>query len=195
MLQIFLRDRNPQLVAEWSRRFKGRPEVEVSCGDIFYRAADAVVSPANSYGYMDGGIDLVYLRRFGWSLQERLQAHLRAEHYGELPVGQAAIVPTENAAIPLLISAPTMRVPQPIPNTINVYLAFRAVLAAVLKHNAASSRPISSILVPGLGTGVGQVPAELAARQMKLAHETVIDRAVDTKQYEGQMWYGHVDLL
>ena len=30
--------------------------------------ADAIVSPANSFGFMDGGIDMVYSKRFGWQM-------------------------------------------------------------------------------------------------------------------------------
>jgi O-acetyl-ADP-ribose deacetylase (regulator of RNase III) len=195
MLLIQFRDRNPSLVAEWRRQFNGREEVAASCGDVFDLTADAVVSPANSFGYMDGGIDLVYLNRFGWGLQDRLQAHLRAEHFGELPVGQATIVSTGDPEIPFLISAPTMRVPQPVDDTINVYLAFRAALVAVLKHNASGQRTIGSILVPGLGTGIGRVPFPKAAREMKLAHEAVIDRAVDRDKAGNRMWLGNVELL
>ena len=35
--------------------------LQISCGDIFEGApsADAIVSPANSFGFMDGGIDMV----------------------------------------------------------------------------------------------------------------------------------------
>lgn len=34
---------------------------QISCGDVFKDApaANAIVSPANSFGFMDGGIDLV----------------------------------------------------------------------------------------------------------------------------------------
>lgn len=38
---------------------------------------------------MDGGIDMVYSKHFGWQLQERLQQHLRADYDGELPVVRA----------------------------------------------------------------------------------------------------------
>src|SRR4051794_20152003 len=105
-----LRDRNAALVAEWEKRFAGVPNVEVSHGDIFQGTqADAVVGPANSFGYMDGGIDAVYLGRFGDDLQTRLQTIIRNEHRGELPVGVAIIVPTGDAAMPFMVSAPTMR--------------------------------------------------------------------------------------
>jgi O-acetyl-ADP-ribose deacetylase (regulator of RNase III) len=72
--------------------FRGVASVEVGQGDIFETKADAIVSPANSFGYMDGGIDAVYLERFGAGLQARLQAVLREEHHGELPVGHAVVV-------------------------------------------------------------------------------------------------------
>ena len=67
-----------------------------------------------------------------------------------------------------------MRVPGNIARTVNVYLAFRAALAAVLAHNERSTRPITTLLVPGLGTGVGKVPPTRAAKQMKLAHDAVL---------------------
>jgi hypothetical protein len=68
-----LRDIDPDVVSAWQKYFKGVPNVCISLGEIFERSADAIVSPANSFGYMDGGIDLVYLHRFGWELQTRLQ--------------------------------------------------------------------------------------------------------------------------
>jgi O-acetyl-ADP-ribose deacetylase (regulator of RNase III) len=170
-MRLHLRDRNADLVAAWQREFSGVANVEVSCGDIFDIAADAVVSPANSFGFMDGGIDLVYSRRFGWDLQERLQALLRAEHAGELPVGQAVIVGTLATDIPWLISAPTMRVPADVSGTVNAYLALRAALLAVRCH--ADEPRIETVLCPGLGTAVGRMPAARAARQMAHAWAVV----------------------
>ena len=102
-VRFFLRDINAAVVDTWKRYFEGMPTVEVSRGDIFDLTADAIVSPANSFGYMDGGIDLVYLQRFGWDLQSRLQSHLQEQYDGELPVGQATIVETFDPAMPYLI--------------------------------------------------------------------------------------------
>src|SRR5690242_13595251 len=125
-LTFHLRDIDGDIVQAWKEHFKDVENVQVSKGDIFAMTADAIVSPANSFGYMDGGIDLVYVRRFGWELQDRLQAHLRDQHDGELPVGQASIVETLDPAIPYMVSAPTMRIPMNVSTTINAYLAFRA---------------------------------------------------------------------
>jgi hypothetical protein len=110
-LTLKLRDLNPAMVQAWRWSFLRCEGVEVSGGDIFDERADAIVSPANSFGYMDGGIDLVYSQFFGWDLQTRLQELLRKEHHGELPVGSAVILPTRHAEIPWLVSAPSMRIP------------------------------------------------------------------------------------
>ncbi len=195
MLTIHLRDMNPAVVAAWRVAFADTPDVELSCGDIFESAATAIVSPANSFGYMDGGIDLVYSRFFGWDLQMRLRALLAERHYGELPVGQAVIVPTGHVAIPFLVSAPTMRLPTNIGRTVNVYLAFRAALIAVLEHNATDATPIDSVLVPGLGTGIGEVPPERAARQMRLAHDAIIQGGGRKSRSAGALWVEHSELL
>ncbi|MEO5929009.1 MAG: macro domain-containing protein, partial [Candidatus Kapaibacterium sp.] len=120
-----------EMVSELEKYFGEFENVEIIHGDILRSTADAIVSPANSFGYMDGGIDLVYTQHFGWDLEKRLRKVLIEEHDGELPVGQAVIVETLDARIPYLISAPTMRVPSNIENTVNVYWAFRAVLRAV----------------------------------------------------------------
>lgn len=163
------------------------PGVSISQGDIFSTqpgplpdnapidvAADAVVSPANSFGFMDGGIDAVYTHQFGFALEGRLQALLAAEHGGELPVGCAVIVETGSPEIPWCISAPTMRVPAPVPDTANAYLAFRAALRAVLAHNAVGRQQIRRILCPGLATTTGRMPVGRCAAQMRAAWDNVL---------------------
>jgi O-acetyl-ADP-ribose deacetylase (regulator of RNase III) len=186
-LAIHLRDIGRPLVEAWRQAFAGIPSVTTSCGDIFSMKtanigpsdpidvkADAIISPANSFGFMDGGIDAVYTYQFGGGLQDRLQALLAAEHGGELPVGMAVIVPTDHDAIPWCISAPTMRVPCDVSNTVNAYLAFRAALRAVLAHNTSGGRPIETVLCPGLGTAVGRMPVGRCARQMRVAWDRVL---------------------
>jgi O-acetyl-ADP-ribose deacetylase (regulator of RNase III) len=174
MLAIHLRDINAAVVEAWEQAFLDAPDVLISQGDIFEHTADAIISPANSFGYMDGGIDLVYSMYFGWELEANLKAVLSERFYGELPVGQAVVLATGHAHIPFLVSAPTMRVPTTINGTPNVYLAFRAALIAVLSHNATADAPIQSLLVPGFGTGVGKVAPQQAARQMRLAYDAIV---------------------
>jgi O-acetyl-ADP-ribose deacetylase (regulator of RNase III) len=171
-----LRDNNVEVVQAWREHFKDIDAVKLSAGDIFELDAnvDAIVSPANSFGYMDGGIDLVYVERFGWELQDRLQSHIKEQHDGELPVGQATIVETDDPGIPFLVSAPTMRVPMNVSQTLNAYLAFRAAIRAVRQHNAEGDRVIRSLLCPGLCTAVGRMPPTVAARQMATAYKVCV---------------------
>src|SRR5690242_9267078 len=104
------------------------PEVEISQGDIFDVKATAIVSPANSFGYMTGGIDLVYRDKFGQKVEALVQKNIELHFYGELPIGSALSVPMRGQNYKYLISAPTMRVPMNVDNTLNAYLAFRAAL-------------------------------------------------------------------
>lgn len=174
-----LRDINGPLVDAWSRRFAQEPLVEVSSGDIFGVRADAIISPANCFGFMDGGIDRIYSKRFGWQLQERLQKRLRDEYDGELPIGLAVILGTGDPEIPYLISAPTMRAPANVSDTLNAYLAFRASLRVVARHNAQFPGAIRSVLCPGLGTATGEMPVEICAKQMHAAY---------VQEVHGQSW-------
>jgi O-acetyl-ADP-ribose deacetylase (regulator of RNase III) len=169
-----LRDREPALCAELATAFEGIRSVEVSCGDIFDVTADAIVSPANSFGFMDGGIDLAYSRRFGWGLQARVREVLHDEHGGELPVGQAIVVATGDEVIRWLVCAPTMRVPDNVAESVNAYLAMRAALRAVRAFDA-GAHPIESVLCPGLATAVGRMPFPRAALQMRAGFDAVMN--------------------
>lgn len=144
--------------------------VDVYQGSFLDLSADAIVSPANSYGFMDGGIDRVYSDFFGWDLQKVLQKTIREKHHGELLVGQAEMITTtQSSTFPFLIAAPTMRVPMILgPVTVNPYLAMRAVLLLWeygTHHGRRICELVQSIAVPGFATGIGRVPAEVCARQ------------------------------
>jgi O-acetyl-ADP-ribose deacetylase (regulator of RNase III) len=158
------------------------PNVEIYNGSILDLSVDAVVSPANSFGFMDGGIDLLYSHRFGWHLQERLQKLIREKYHGELLIGQAEIVETDNPQIPFVISAPTMRVPMILKDSVNPYLAARAVFL-LIKHgsffngsykNEPVSKFVQSVAFSGLATGVGRIGFNTCARQMQKAVEEFV---------------------
>jgi len=139
---------------------------------------DAVVSPANSFGFMDGGLDAHYLATFGPHVQHAARSAVLYRHDGELPVGVADIVSTDHQSIPYLIIAPTMRVPMQLPrDTVNPYLAARAVLRLierqVFPEGPRARAPIRDVVrrvaIPGLGTGVGRVAPDVCARQVRAA--------------------------
>jgi len=193
-LNVILRDLNPAMEEAWTRHFSGCPAVEVGRGEIFDVCADAIVSPANSFGFMDGGIDAVYLNRFGTGLQHRLQSTLREQFHGELPVGQAVLVETGDPQIPWLVSAPTMRIPMPVAHTMNAYLAFRATLVAVAEHNRSSDQPIKTVLCPGLATAIGRMPAPRCAQQMRLAYDVVEGGRTWPPLSTKEIWQTHGEL-
>lgn len=176
----------PPLADAWERFCGDLPFVSVHRGSIFDVACDAVVSPANSFGFMDGGIDLLYSRFFGWEIETRVQDVIKARHHGELLVGAAEIVETGHESIPFLIAAPTMRVPMILHDTVNPFLAARAVLLLV-KHGVfpdgeKAGTPIAdavkTIAFPGLGTGVGRVAPNLCAYQMREAIRAAWEESV-----------------
>ena len=76
-------------------------------------------SPANSFGFMNGGIDAVYARRFGVRLVSRVRDQILEHHGGKLLVGDAEVIETADSDIPFLICAPTMRVPMLVSDTVN----------------------------------------------------------------------------
>lgn len=174
-LNIMLHTFDSAMATAWRIAFDGTRSVVIVEGDILEGRCDAVLSPANSFGYMDGGIDLAYRGFFGMELQSRVQAKIRNEFHGEIPVGQAMVVPTGHDTVPYLVAAPTMRVPDKIADTVNVYLAFRAALLAVLAHNRESKPSIATLRAPALGTGIGAMPFARAARQMHAAYVSVFE--------------------
>src|SRR4051812_35149288 len=62
-------DTSGDLVDELRRVFAGVEEVVCSDEDILAVARNAIVSAANSYGFMDGGIDAAYSAFFGPRVQ------------------------------------------------------------------------------------------------------------------------------
>ena len=171
--RVLLRDLWDPLVEAWSAAFKPYEAVDVVATDFFAEDADALMSPANSFGIMDGGLDLAIRNELGHTIQRRVQERIINDHHGELPVGAAFVVATDHERWPYLVVAPTMRVPESAANTLNAYLAFRAALLAIAKFNATAPSPIASVVVPGLCTGIGGMDPRRCAAQMRMAYDHV----------------------
>lgn len=148
--------------------------VEVVEGNFVDLPCDAIVSPANSFGDMGGGIDKVIDDFHEGAAQTAVMAAIAEQFFGELPVGSALIVELKRSRLPFIVVAPTMRTPSVVAGTINAYLAMRAALVAVTRHNLTQESRIRSLAIPGLGTGVGGMPYEEASEQMRRAYDSVI---------------------
>ena len=162
---LHLVDVSAGMVIAWRAAFSGYPEVRIVEGSIVQVARGAVVSPANSYGEMGGGVDLVYRNHFGREIERRVQAKIQQTFGNYLPIGEPVLVETGSTVIPHLITAPTMFLPEPTTDG-TVYLA----MAAVLKLARSRADVLESIFCPGMGTGVGRLPFAAAASAMAKAY-------------------------
>lgn len=177
-MEIYFRDKNKDVVAALEYVFADKANYEV--GDIFSSPVDAMVSPANSFGWMDGGIDAAYVRKFGDIVEQRVQREIAKHPFAELLVGQSVVVPTGDDDFPYLIAAPTMRMPRPT-TAENVFLAARSAFSLALRLE------YKSIACPGLGTLSGRVPPKDAAEAMhagyKMALRKHLNRPIQQADY------------
>lgn len=181
-MKLILTAVEKSLADAWQKFCGDLDFVTVHHGSILDVECDAVVSPANSFGFMDGGIDAIYLNHFGYDIQTRVRQQIFEHHYGELVVGEADAVETGDRSIPFLIVAPTMRVPMILHETVNPYLAARAIFNLVKYKNFLSgsfkNQPIAehikTVALPGLGMGVGRVGFNTCAHQVRAAIDDVL---------------------
>ncbi len=181
MIQINLVDRNQEMCDEWNKHFSNLNNVKVHCGDFFDLNPDCIVSPANSFGFMDGGLDAVITKKLGKQVQENAQNIIQEMYDGELLVGQSILVRTDNNLVPFCLISPTMRIPQKLKDSINIYLASKSIFLKIKElenfynypkpFDYDDCEPLSSINISGLGTGIGGISFNECARVMKLAYD------------------------
>jgi len=193
---LVLVDPKPQLAESLRAAFEGLPRVEIVTGRFEdLPRFDCMVSAANSFGLMDGGVDAAITQFFGAALMERVQRLILDQYRGEQPVGTSFIAPTDHPKHPYLAHTPTMRVPMEIARTDHVYLAMSAMLLAVQRHNESATPRIGIVACPGLGTATGRVSPAEAARQMSLAYRYFLNppKRIDwtmARARQDEIWYG-----
>lgn len=175
-MRLILVDPNGGVCQAWREYFKDQPNVEI-VHNYFEELSefDCMVSAANSFGLMDGGVDAAITRYFGDSLMLAVQKRIINEYFGEEPVGTCMIVETGHPKHPFVAHTPTMRVPLTVAHTDHVYLAMWALLREIQHYNLRSERKIDTIACPGLGTATGRVPYGEAAHQMALAYRNFLN--------------------
>jgi O-acetyl-ADP-ribose deacetylase (regulator of RNase III) len=177
---------NTSLHQEFLKAFEGFPEVEVVFQRFEDTDFDCVVSAANSFGLMDGGVDQCITDYFGVQMMHRIQRRIIGEFAGEQPVGTSIVVPgltddmigteTRFDRMKYVAHTPTMRVPRDVNGSDHAYKAMKAALLAVRNHNMMvdsgmipGGTRINTVVTPGLATLAGRVPHDKAAQQMALA--------------------------
>ena len=129
-------------------------EIVIIEGNLLQVEADIIVNPANSLGYMGGGVAGV-IKRVGGSIIEE-EAVIKAP----IPIGSAIITTAGSLPFKGVIHAPTMEEPAMETTEEKVRKAVRASL------ELADKMGFKSIAMPGMGTGVGKLPKDIAAKAM-----------------------------
>ncbi|MFB7782279.1 ADP-ribosyltransferase domain-containing protein [Streptomyces vinaceus] len=171
VLRVVLTDVNERVVEAWRAAFADTPGIEIRRGSILDEDVDAWVTPTNSRGRMDGGVDAAVKRHLGAGIQLRVQRAIRDRFAGAMPVGSAVCVPSGAAVPRFLISTPTMvESSQNVSATLNVALACAAAFQAVHRQNREAPGSIRSVALVGMGARTGRVPARLCANLMWTGH-------------------------
>jgi O-acetyl-ADP-ribose deacetylase (regulator of RNase III) len=100
-IKIILADISKAMTDAWAEHFfeKGPLpgiDLKIHNGSVFDTPCDAIISPANSFGFMGGGLDGILSKYLGWQVQTRVQEKIKNDFDGELLIGQSLIVPTDN---------------------------------------------------------------------------------------------------
>ena len=128
--------------------------IRVIQGSILDVDAQVIVNAANSHGLMGSGVAGVIRRVAGFRVEDE------ARKQAPIQVGMAVLTSGGRTKFHGIIHAPTMpELAMRIPVS-NVGAATRAALAL------ADEEGFQSVAFPGLGTGVGKVSPEEAAREM-----------------------------
>jgi O-acetyl-ADP-ribose deacetylase (regulator of RNase III) len=177
-VKVVLVDINPKMIRAFRETFEENPEVEIVQGSMLEQKVSAWVSPTNSYGSMDGGLDAVIKNHLGPKIEQALKQEISKRYGGTLPVGHATCIPTGRATPKFLVSTPTMtKSSEDISDSLNVVLACAAAFQAVHMQNAAQPGSIESIALPGLGANTGRVPVEICADLMWTAYHLYLNKA------------------
>ncbi|EQL01074.1 appr-1-p processing enzyme family protein [Ophiocordyceps sinensis CO18] len=175
---------------------------------------DLVVSPANSYGRLDGSFDDAISRAFAprddyHALTHAAQAELYREWRGFAPPGTCTLVRipqhfkerSRNVwGTRYLALCPTMRTPQDVTwDHEIVYECVWSLLCAIDKHNRALHQrgqspgdghaDIRSILITPMATGVGRVSPERWAHQFILAVSHFVDAVENPAKWSALAWH------
>lgn len=165
-MQIYLIERDELKFAYLKKYFESEDVILVhdSFQNFMRREyVQCVVSPANSFGIMDGGYDLAITHWFGEQLPQRVQEHIVEHYYGEQPVGSSFLIEAGYDG-QYLIHTPTMQTPQRIEDPRVIYQCMRSTLIE------AKNNDIESILIPMFGGSCGQVEPKIVAYMMWRAY-------------------------
>ena len=154
-MKVLISDHNKSTISSIN---ECNPSFEVEEGNPLAFDIDAIVSPANTKGIMNGGYDAVLRRFFGVSIEYLVQQYL--EKF-KIDVGQAIAVKTGHPKVHWLIVTPTVSVN-------GEGLSGHESVSYACAYNAvkvAHQRGVKYLGMTGLGSGVGGLDRRISARQ------------------------------
>jgi O-acetyl-ADP-ribose deacetylase (regulator of RNase III) len=157
------------------------------------------VSPANSLGFMDGGIDLVLSREIMPGIEQKVKKRIQQlnviSSMGRpyLPIGSVITVPHDLNTH--LIVTPTMFLPHDVRGTQNAYWSFFAALKMWRKLCVQKNKKFN-LVVTSHCCGVGRMPGRESAEQMKRAYDDFIQGKGPQiiKEFEDAILFPNQDL-
>ena len=157
------------------------------------------VSPANSLGFMDGGIDLVLSREIMPGIEQKVKKRIRelgiisSMGRSYLPIGSVITVPHDLNTF--LIVTPTMFLPHDVSETHNAYWSFYAALKMWQKICVQKNTKFN-LVVTAHCCGYGKMSGEESALQMKRAYDDFIHEkgAVPVKEFDDAILFPNQDL-
>lgn len=177
-MRITLLDKNESIVFWWRQLFeKEMKEMKVNVAfekfDTFMQFninnVDAVVSPANSFGLMDGGYDKAIIEYFGNELMEKVQEKIISKCHGEQVIGTSISLEIPNFKGKYLIHSPTMRWPERI---LDPRVIIDCTRTAILE---AKRLGVEHVVIPAFGGLTGKIEPEVIAKCMHCGYERAMD--------------------
>ena len=169
-MTIYLLSRDLEMFLEWKQHFEECPDVDVVMDDFAHfmdnHKVQCLVSPANSYGCMDGGYDAAIIDYLGPALEKEVQKYIKENFYGEQPVGTSFLIDIPGSE-QKLIHTPTMRLPSKIKEPEIVYQCMRTTLMEAIKNK------VESIVIPAFGGATGMIPYSTIAKLMKKGYDQI----------------------
>lgn len=165
-MEIYLLDIDEHMTDCWVRYF-GNEDIKIYNIDFAtfmknYPDMQCIVSPANSFGLMDGGYDKAITDYFGDDLQKQIQKEIIEKYNGLQPVGTAHLSKINDNQY--LMHVPSMIYPSKVLDTRIIYQCMRVVL------QCAKDNKVDQMVIPAFGAATGAVSHEEVARMMWLAY-------------------------
>ncbi|KAE8382625.1 hypothetical protein BDV26DRAFT_288420 [Aspergillus bertholletiae] len=212
MEETFITAFNEALPTQWPS-FAENPKIKVTVLNLGLHAVPVttkfqlVVSPANSYGRLDGAFDDAISRKFCLphhpydTLTRAAQQVLYEKWRGFAPPGTCTLVPfpkdmedTNPWGCKWVALCPTMRAPENVEwDREVVYRCVWSLLCQVEGWNHGRSEDrIDSILMTPLATGIGRVSPQRWASQLILAMKHFVD-ALERPERWSQLGWGEIE--